>query len=240
MDITRILQRIGIGVEQAKIYDFLLRNGPMNLSEISKNTSLHRPRLYKILPVMQEIGLVIISAQKKRRLYKAQSPELLLDLFESTRNDLENWLAYMKDLYFRKSSSPHISLLNGKKFSLSVFDDVLRSLWENEIHYRYSSRPKAQDDEAYNIRRSIWENKQIQLVTITNEKQYKNKSQSLNHDTRMIPSHFDLFEDNISKVIYHDKVAIIDYNSETSFIIEDLKFAEFEKKIFKLLYSYLK
>ena len=82
--------------------------------------------------------------------------------------------------------------------------------------------------------------KQIQLMTITNEEQFKNASKSLHQETRKIPQSFDLFEDNISKVIYADKVAIIDYNSETSFVIENVQFAEFEKKIFRLLYKFLK
>jgi len=55
-----------------------------------------------------------------------------------------------------------------------------------------------------------------------------------------IPKLYDLFEDNISKIIYANKVAIIDYESETSFIIENKKLADFEKKIFKLLFKYLR
>ena len=55
-----------------------------------------------------------------------------------------------------------------------------------------------------------------------------------------IPKKYDLFDDNISKIIYGNKVAIIDYSTETSFIIENKKFADFEKKIFKLLFKYLR
>jgi hypothetical protein len=77
-------------------------------------------------------------------------------------------------------------------------------------------------------------------MSITNETQLKNHPKSLHHELRAIPKSYDLFDDNISKVIYKDKVAIIDYNSETSFVVEDKKFAEFERKIFKLLYRYLK
>lgn len=57
---------------------------------------------------------------------------------------------------------------------------------------------------------------------------------------RSIPMNYDLFDDNIGKIIYGNKVAIIDYSTSMSFIIENKKFAEFEKKIFKLLFSYLR
>lgn len=55
-----------------------------------------------------------------------------------------------------------------------------------------------------------------------------------------IPKNYDLFEDNVTKLIYSNKVAIIDHNTHTSFIVENQKFANFEKKIFKLLFKYLK
>lgn len=55
-----------------------------------------------------------------------------------------------------------------------------------------------------------------------------------------IPKGFDLFEDNISKVIYGSKVGVIDYNTETAFIIESAVFANFERKIFELLFRFLR
>ncbi len=41
-------------------------------------------------------------------------------------------------------------------------------------------------------------------------------------------------------MIYANKVAIIDYNTLTSFIIENKILASFEEKIFKTLYKFLK
>jgi len=68
----------------------------------------------------------------------------------------------------------------------------------------------------------------------------KEKENKLNREMRAIPEDYDLFDDNIGKIIYGNKVAIIDYNTSTSFIIENKKFADFEKKIFLLLYRYLR
>jgi hypothetical protein len=50
----------------------------------------------------------------------------------------------------------------------------------------------------------------------------------------------DLFDDNISKVIYSNKVWLIDYENKISYIIENKKLANFEKKLFKLLFKYIK
>jgi hypothetical protein len=51
---------------------------------------------------------------------------------------------------------------------------------------------------------------------------------------------YDLFEDDILKIIYKDKVAIINYNTDQGFIIENPIFANFERKLFKLLFQFLK
>jgi hypothetical protein len=56
----------------------------------------------------------------------------------------------------------------------------------------------------------------------------------------VIPKNFDLFEDNVSKIIYKNKVAIVDYNSLSGFIIENRLFAKFEEKLFKLLFKLMK
>ena len=66
------------------------------------------------------------------------------------------------------------------------------------------------------------------------------KTKKLDKEVVIIPPKFDIFEDNITKIIYSNKVAIIDYNTLESFIIESEIFAHFEKKIFMLLFKFLK
>ncbi len=79
-------------------------------------------------------------------------------------------------------------------------------------------------------------------MVITSDELLRRKDikKKLNREMVAIPKKYDLFEDNVTKVIYGNKVAILDYNSDTSFVIENQKFADFERKIFKLLYKYLR
>jgi len=82
--------------------------------------------------------------------------------------------------------------------------------------------------------------KEIQRCVITSETLAKTKRPRLEREIVTIPKHFDLFEDNISKMIYGDKIAIIDYNTETVLIVENPMLARFEEKIFKFLFKFLK
>jgi len=125
-----------------------------------------------------------------------------------------------------------------------IFYDVVETLWHWETYYRYSSRKhdnlRGFLSEDYKKKR---DQKEIQRLVITSDELKKMKEKWQNKLWRemvAIPKLYDLFEDNISKIIYANKIAIIDYESETSFIIENQKLADFEKKIFKLLFKYLR
>lgn len=82
--------------------------------------------------------------------------------------------------------------------------------------------------------------KEIQRCVITSETLAKTKRPRLERDIVTIPKHFDLFDDNVSKMIYGDKLAIIDYNTEMALIIENPLLARFEEKIFRFLFKFLK
>jgi len=77
-------------------------------------------------------------------------------------------------------------------------------------------------------------------MVITNDYLNSLKEKKLEKEVVIIPRKIDIFEDNITKIIYANKVAIIDYNTEECFIIESKIFADFEKKLFKLLFKFLR
>jgi hypothetical protein len=59
-------------------------------------------------------------------------------------------------------------------------------------------------------------------------------------DLVIIPKKIDEFDDNVFMSIYADKVAYIDFNTESSIIIENKQIADFQKKLFRLLFKSLK
>jgi hypothetical protein len=65
------------------------------------------------------------------------------------------------------------------------------------------------------------------------------KKPKLEREIKIIDSINDNFIDNIIFTIYSNKVSFVDFNTETSIIIESSEIAEFQKKIFKLLFKKL-
>jgi hypothetical protein len=68
----------------------------------------------------------------------------------------------------------------------------------------------------------------------------KVKKSRLDRDLVVMPASMDSFQDDILMTIYGDKVAYIDFNTETSITIDNALIADFQKKIFKIAYNALK
>jgi hypothetical protein len=72
------------------------------------------------------------------------------------------------------------------------------------------------------------------------ESQSTEKKPRLERELVVIPPEYDEFTDDVQMIVYGNKVAFIEYNTEASIIIENAFIAEFQKKLFKLLYKSLK
>lgn len=55
---------------------------------------------------------------------------------------------------------------------------------------------------------------------------------------KVVPEKYGLFDYDITQIIYEDKVAYIDYNTETTFLIENPLIDDFQRKLFRILFDY--
>lgn len=239
MKYINILSKIWLSQAEITIYIDLLKNWNSNISEISQRTAIHRPIIYKLIPLLQENHLVSESVSGKRKVYKAESPEYLKYLFDNLSNSFNIMIPELLDIYESWENRPSIKILKWKKWVKDVFADVVLSLKYWDTFYRYSSRnnfwwflPSSYKE--------LRDKKKIQRLVITSELKAKAKWNTIDREIVHIPRSFDLFEDNIAKLIYSNKVAIIDYNSLDSVIIENKLLAKFEEKVFRILFKLLK
>ena len=235
-----VLEQIGMSREEELIYKALLNKGPLSISDMVRQTKMHRPTIYKSLPNLIELGLVSVVPKGKYKLYIAGSPEKIEKIF----NDLEdNFNAEIYDLhetYKMRDKKPIVTYTEGDKAIRSVFSDVVHSLNKNEVYYRYSSALTLSRKKYVPVDyRIIRDRKSLERFIITDESSKKIISRKLGKSVKTVPKDYDLFDLNITQIIYGNKVALIDYNSKTVIVIENEMIAQFQKKIFKLLYSKL-
>lgn len=237
-----ILENLGFSKDEASIYLKLLQGGKATVSEITRRTGIHRPTVYKVLPDLIEKGVVNVTPKGKQKMYTAESPQKLERILEEISRKFKEEIGELNEVYSRKDTRPLVTYGEGGKAITEVYSDVVHSLKKGDTYYRYSSSGvKDRKNEGYVPKdyREVRDRKGLERYIITNVPTSKTHSQRLGREIKAVPPGFDLFEYNINVIIYGSKVAIVDYNTETTVTIESSKFAEFQKKVFQLLYSKL-
>jgi sugar-specific transcriptional regulator TrmB len=241
-DITKyqnIFSKIGLSEDDAKVYACLIGDGELLPTQISKKTNLHRPVVYKAIENLDNKSLIRISSKGKRKTYIAESPEKLEALFKEYEKSFFDDMEDIYKLYESSSDKPTISVAEGEQAIRDTYSDVVNTLDKNEKYYRYSSIKQFKKNKYIpKDYEYIRDKKGLERLVITG---YNNQpfKKFLGRSIKTIPKEFDLFQDEINLIIYKDKVAIIDYPSKMTINIQHKKFAEFQKKLFGLLFSRL-
>ena len=242
MDKNKILEKIGLTKHESTIYLALLEMGTSNISQISEKTSIHRPLIYKAIPTLLEKKLITKTQKIKSIVYGAEPPNRLETMFDDLRIDFFETLPDLEDSYNSSEKAPKIRFLEGKDGTKRIFDDVVRSLKKGDVFYRYSSNKdgnEKKDKYLPRIYRKMRDEKKLQREVITNTQTAVHKKSSLDRFAKVMPNDFGPFEHNITEIIYGDKIAFVDYNSETAMIIESKRIADFQRQIFQTLYKKL-
>ncbi len=240
MDKTKILEKLGLTKNESAIYLALLDMGTSTISQISEKTAIHRPLIYKALPSLLEKKLVTETPKAKGVVYGAEPPNRLESLFDDLKVDFFEALPDLEDSYASSEKKPKIRFLEGKDGTKRIFDDVVRSLKKGDVFYRYSSNKdgnEKKDKYVPRIYRKMRDEKKLQREVITNTQTAQHKKPSLDRFTKTMPNDYGTFEHNVTEIIYGDKIAFIDYNSETAMIIESKRIADFQRQIFQTLYK---
>lgn len=235
-----ILEKIGFTQDQSRIYLALLELGRASISDISRETGMYRPAIYKTLPGLVERGVVGVMPKGKNTVYVPESPERLEKMFEDLEDDFNAEIHHFRDMYAALGKKPQITFKEGDEAIKEVFSDVVHSLKKGDIYYRYSSAlTLARQKYVPRDYRSVRDRKGLERYIITDESSKKMVKNKLGRYFKAVSNDEKLFDYNITQIIYGDKVAVIDYNTKTTIVIKNEMIAKFQRKIFKLLYSKL-
>lgn len=235
-----ILEQIGLTKDESTIYRTLLSVNPISISEIVRKTGIHRPTVYKTLPALLEKQLVSIMPKGKNKLYVAESPERVEQIFEALEDEFNSEIHTLFENYKVRDKKPLVKYAEGDAAIKNIYSDVVHSLDKDESYYRYSSAltlsRKKYVPKDY---RSVRDKKDLNRYIITDSESLKRSSNRLGKSMKSIPKDSDLFDLDITQIIYGNKVSLVDYNSKTTITIENEMIARFQEKIFKLLFGKL-
>ena len=227
----------------AKIYLSLLEYGKSSVSDIQNNTNIHRIEIYRIIPLLIENWLVIVDIKWKRKLYKPWTPTKIEELYKEMQESNKGVINHLIQKYENLEKKTSIRYKEGKIWVKEVFKDIIDSQKKWDVFYRITSET---DTEKINSKylpkdyREKRDEKDLERFVIMSSKSWQKKQKRLERELRFIPKNIDEFDDNIFMSIYAEKIAYIDFNTETSIIIENQQIADFQKKLFKLLFKFLR
>lgn len=245
MDIGKLLQILGLTKHESAIYYSLLQTGPAKISIISRQTGLHRPTIYQTIPNLIKKSLLTHSTKGKQKIYIPEPPEKLKKLFFELADNFDNAIPEMNKLFETFGQRPIVKFLEGKEGIKKIHQDLVDSLKKDSIYYRYTSNLTLKRFKEYLPKnyQKIQENKKLQRLIINNVPVSREdsfaKKQKLDRLTKTIPLETSKFEHDINQIIYDNKVVYIDSNTETAFVIENKKIADFHRDLFQILWKKL-
>ncbi len=240
MDKNEILKRLGLTEYESQTYITLLEKGVSGISKISRETGINRPAIYRTIPSLLKRGVISEVVKKKQKMYSAESPEKLEAIVENLHKEFTEALPELLQDFKGVGNKPVVKYLTGKHGISFIFEDLVRTLKKGDIFYRYSAPRDLGMAEKYlpGNYRKIRDEKQLERFVITGPAIAQQKKSRLERGLKVLPKIED-GEFNITQIIYGNKVAMINYESESAVLIEDRLIANFQKMIFKSLYSKL-
>lgn len=129
--IPSVLVNIGLSNEEIEVYQSLLSRGPQTAGELGKTTKVKRTYVYRIAKGLIEKGLVSRTKRARATVFSPNSPDLLLDLaqtkkqnLEQTLRTLESILPSLKEKYRLVETRPVITHYEGIEGIKRVFRDI--------------------------------------------------------------------------------------------------------------------
>ena len=241
MKIIDICRRLGLSVHASGVYIALLSLGQSTLSEIAREAKLERLQVYRVLPELRALGLITEVLVGRHKEYAGMPPERLRELHTKLGGELELALPHLQTVHEKSKHTSTVKHLVGRDGIVAVYEDIIESLPAGGVFYRYSSgkTPRKKSHyvpKDYEKRRDA---KNIERFVITNKATASRKQPMLDRAVKSVPLDTNLFAYDITQLIYGNKVAFVDYGRESAVIIENKEIAEFQTRLFKLLYQRL-
>ena len=238
----RALKKLGLPALADDIYLLLLKKGVLSVSEIARGVGKYRPRVYAMLALLADKGLVRQGMRGRRKIYSAESPTLIQSLLKRTVTEVRGELAAYQEIFDAQKSKPAITFFEEKAGIEDLYEYFIASVPRDGVIYRYESpkdytQNKKHYPKLYFKRASRFGD--IDKYVITNEKTHNTRHNSINRLSKSVPRALGSFDYDVMELISGDKVAFIDYKTKSAIVIENDRFGAFQKKLFQLLFEKL-
>lgn len=242
-----LLRLLNLKPRDLRIYEALLGDDGGSIRSISENSGINRGTTYESIKKLSDLGLVTHIRRGKRKLYKSNSPDSLLDLRKETMKtldaetkDLENYIRDLKSLKGGEIAEENLTkMFEGYEGVAVVLKDVLSvtSKLPEKEYYVYSSkalRGHLYIDFPRFKQRRVKLGIKVKVIAVGaggDELELAERKWIKTHETRHLASY---------TIIYGNKVATIslsDAQVPYAVVIEDTGVSAMQKLVFDKLWE---
>lgn len=238
----KALIRAGLDQKQAKIYIACLELGKSKAPAIAKKAEVKRTTTYGILDELVALGLVSVAQAGKVKYYKAQDPEVILDMIENNRDIVAKAVPGLRDMFLSFHSKPAIQFFEGREGIKRIYEDTLTNQAKKVLQIvrvkdfisypgssyarEYTRKRAALGITAYALNSSLGD--------VYDETNGKESVQWKRHVRYLPPQIFHA----AMIMIYDNKVAMVSTKEENfGFIIESKEFSSTLKAYFEFMWK---
>lgn len=125
--ILKSLEKYGLNKKSSKVYLSLVKRLEANISDISKDTSIPRATVYKILIDLEKQDLVSKLMKNRVRYYTLTKINQLERNLREKQDAISNIIPELKNLVFTAKKDSSVKILNGKEGVRLMWEDIMDS-----------------------------------------------------------------------------------------------------------------
>lgn len=242
MDLNKVLNNIGLGEKEIKIYLSLLEFKEALPSMISKKAGVKRPTTYLILDELCQKGLASKIKKGPYYYYQSISPHSLLEDQYNKYKNLETALPELLKLNEIYSTKPEMSFFEGKEGLIHIMEDTLTTKTEllcwadTKLSVSTLLKDYYPSYIAKKVKNKIW----LRGILCYDEYAlaFKKRGKEELREVYLISKEDYPFKNEIN--IYDDKMAIISHQDNVGVIIRNKNIADTQRSIFNFAFKYAK
>lgn len=121
-----VLEELSLSPNESKIYETLLTTGEAPVSFIATKAKVHRRNVYDALTRLANKGLVFPIFQKGENMYKAVTPDKLMEILDEKRSKIERILPDLRHMYHTEPQHSAAFIYRGLEGFKNYMRDLVR------------------------------------------------------------------------------------------------------------------
>lgn len=224
MRLQQVIERLGYGKNEAKVYLALLSLGEALVSDIATKCKMPRSSVQSFLEKLHEDGLANFYERRRYTYWVAENPAHLLALLREREDELRAVMPQLEAMRHGEGGKPRVKVFEGVEEIRLIYDDMLLTRqhicgiipWEDWV--RLLGRGFMEDFIEKRVRQYL----RIRLLTprsVLTARLRERDSKEL-RETKYLPENESI---GTTTLIYGSKVAIVSLNKKlpTAVVIED-------------------